>query len=277
MEENKFIITDNYEIYNYDCIEMMDLLIAEGKQVDLTVTSPPYDDLRDYEKSLVWNFDVFKQVAQRLYDITKDGGVVVWVVGDKTIKGSESGTSFKQALYFKEIGFNLHDTMIYAKNNVYAHDPRNKRYKQCFEYMFILSKGKPRTYNEIKDRPNKHKGKTLSGTKGRNKSGEKRELKNVVINEFQARFNIWEYTTGGSVSSDKIAFKHPAIFPEKLAQDHILSWSNEGDIVLDCFMGSGTTGKMALLNNRKFIGIEKVEDYFEISKQRIKESLHKLK
>ena len=277
MEENKFIITDNYEIYNYDCIEMMDLLIAEGKQVDLTVTSPPYDDLRDYEKSLVWNFDVFKQVAQRLYDITKDGGVVVWVVGDKTIKGSESGTSFKQALYFKEIGFNLHDTMIYAKNNVYAHDPRNKRYKQCFEYMFILSKGKPKTYNEIKDRPNKHKGKTLSGTKGRNKSGEKRELKNVVINEFQARFNIWEYTTGGSVSSDKIAFKHPAIFPEKLAQDHILSWSNEGDIVLDCFMGSGTTGKMALLNNRKFIGIEKVEDYFEISKQRIKESLHKLK
>ena len=269
MIENKFIKTDNYELYNYDCIEMMDLLIAQGKQVDLTVTSPPYDDLRDYEKSLVWNFDVFKQVANRLYDITKEGGVVVWVVGDKTIKGSESGTSFKQALYFKEIGFNLHDTMIYAKNNVYAHDPRNKRYKQCFEYMFILSKGKPKTYNEIKDRPNKHKGKTLSGTKGRNKSGEKRELKNVVINEFQARFNIWEYTTGGSVSSDKIAFKHPAIFPEKLAQDHILSWSNEGDIVFDCFMGSATTGKMALLNNRNFIGIEKVNDYFEISKQRI--------
>ena len=275
MIENKFIKTDNYELYNYDCIEMMDLLIAQGKQVDLTVTSPPYDDLRDYEKSLVWNFDVFKQVANRLYDITKDGGVVVWIVGDKTIKGSESGTSFKQALYFKEIGFNLHDTMIYAKNNVYAHDPRNKRYKQCFEYMFILSKGKPKTYNEIKDRPNKHKGKTLSGTKGRNKSGEKRELKNVVINEFQARFNIWEYTTGGSVSSDKIAFKHPAIFPEKLAQDHILSWSNENDTVLDCFMGSCTTGKMALLNSRKFIGIEKVEDYFEISKQRIEGSLRK--
>ena len=275
MIENKFIKTDNYELYNYDCIEMMDLLIAQGKQVDLTVTSPPYDDLRDYEKSLVWNFDVFKQVANRLYDITKEGGVVVWVVGDKTIKGSESGTSFKQALYFKEIGFNLHDTMIYAKNNVYAHDPRNKRYKQCFEYMFILSKGKPKTYNEIKDRPNKHKGKTLSGTKGRNKSGEKRELKNVVINEFQARFNIWEYTTGGSVSSDKIAFKHPAIFPEKLAQDHILSWSNENDTVLDCFMGSCTTGKMALLNNRNFIGIEKVNDYFEIGKQRIEESLHK--
>lgn len=260
---------DNYDLYLGDCLDIMDKLIKEEIQVDLTITSPPYDDLRDYEKTLIWNFDVFKQVANRLYDITKEGGVVVWVVGDKTKNGSESGNSFRQALYFKEIGFNLHDTMIYAKNNVYAHDPRNKRYKQCFEYMFILSKGKPKTYNEIKDRPNKHKGKTLSGTKGRNKNGEKRELKNVVINDFQARFNIWEYTTGGSVSSDKIAFEHPAIFPEKLAQDHILSWSNEGDIVLDCFMGSGTTGKMALLNNRKFIGIEKVEKYFEISKKRI--------
>ena len=266
-----YIKTDNYELYNGDNIEIMDLLISQGTQVDLTVTSPPYDDLRSYDGTLNWNFEIFKKVAQRLYDITKEGGVVVWVVGDKTVKGSESGNSFRQALYFKEIGFNLHDTMIYAKNNVYAHDPRNKRYKQCFEYMFVLSKGKPNTYNEIKDRPNKHKGKTLSGTKGRNKDGEKRELKPVVMGEFQARFNIWEYTTGGSVASDKIAFKHPAIFPEKLAEDHILSWSNEGDTVLDCFMGSNTTGKMALKNNRKYIGIEKVEDYFKLSQKRIEE------
>lgn len=262
-----------YRLYQGDCLEVMDKLIEDGIQVDLTVTSPPYDDLRNYEKTLIWNFDVFKQVANRLYNITKEGGVVVWVVGDKTKNGSESGNSFRQALYFKEIGFNLHDTMIYAKNNVYAHDPRNKRYKQCFEYMFILSKGKPKTYNEIKDRPNKYKGKTLSGTKGRNKNGEKRKLKNVVINDFQARFNIWEYTTGRSVSSDKIAFEHPAIFPEKLAEDHIISWSNKGDLVFDPFMGSGTTGKMALLNNRKFIGVEKVEKYVNIAEKRIQNIL----
>lgn len=273
---DKYIKTEKYELYNDDNIEIMDLLITQGIRVDLTVTSPPYDDLRSYNGTLNWNFEIFKKVAQRLYNITKDGGVVVWIVGDKTIKGSESGTSFKQALYFKEIGFNLHDTMIYAKNNVYAHNPRNKRYKQCFEYMFVLSKGKPKTYNEIKDRPNKHKGRTLIGTKGRNKDGEKIYLKPTLIGDFQARFNIWEYTTGNNVSSDKIAFEHPAIFPEKLAEDHILSWSNEGDIVLDCFMGSNTTGKMALKNNRKYIGIEKESNYFNISKERIENYINQL-
>ena len=246
-----------------DCLEGMKLLPNEC--IDLTVTSPPYDNLRTY-KGFTWDF---KSVAKELYRVTKQGGVVVWIVGDATINGSETGTSFRQALYFKEIGFNLHDTMIYAKNNVYAHDPRNKRYKQCFEYMFVLSKGKPNTYNEIKDRPNKHVGKTLSGTKGRTKEGIKRNLKPIVLGEYQARFNIWEYTTGGSVASDKIAFMHPAIFPEQLAQDHILSWSNEGDVVLDPFMGSGTTGVACINTNRSFIGIELDEGYFKIAKDRI--------
>ena len=174
-------------------------------------------------------------------------------------------------MYFKEIGFNVHDTMIYAKNNVYAHDPRNKRYKQCFEYMFILSKGKPNTYNEIKDRPNKHAGKTLSGTKGRTKDGIKRDLKPIIMGDFQARFNIWEYTTGGSVSKDKVAFKHPAIFPEQMVTDHILSWSNENDIVMDIFSGSGTTHKIAYLNNRKYIGFEVSQEYIDIENERLKE------
>ena len=246
-----------------DCLEGMKLL--DDNSIDLTVTSPPYDNLRKYNG---YSFD-FENTAKELFRITKEGGIVVWIVGDKTDKGSETLTSFKQALYFKELGFNVHDTMIYAKNNVYAHDPRNKRYKQCFEYMFIFSKGKPNTYNEIKDRPNKHAGKTLTGTKGRTKDGVKRELKPIVMGDFQARFNIWEYTTGGSVSKDKIAFKHPAIFPEKLAEDHIISWSNEGDIILDCFMGSGTTAKMALLNNRNYIGFESSEEYCSIAKKRI--------
>ena len=272
MEENKFIKTDNYEIYNCDCIEMMDLLIAEGKQVDLTVTSPPYDDLRDYENSLVWDFDVFKQVANRLYNITKDGGVVVWVVGDKTIKGSESGTSFKQALYFKEIGFNLHDTMIYAKENPI---PLNhNRYEQQFEYMFVLSKGRIKTFNGLRTEC-KYYNKPNNPNYRLNKSGTLEQCNTPQkIKKDKLLYNIWYYSVGANkTTSDKIAFKHPAIFPEKLAEDHIISWSNEGDVILDCFMGSGTTGKMALLNNRKFIGIEKVEDYFEISKQRIEESL----
>jgi DNA modification methylase len=260
------------KIYNEDCLEGMKR-IPDGF-VDLTVTSPPYDNLRTYNGNIEqWSFEKFQAIAKQLYRVTKQGGVVVWVVGDATIKGSETGTSFKQALYFKEIGFNLHDTMIYAKNNVYAHDPRNKRYKQCFEYMFVFSKGKPSTYNEIKDKPNKHAGKTLSGTKGRNKDGVKRDLKPIVIGDFQARFNIWKYTTGGSVSSDKIAFKHPAVFPEQLANDHIISWSNEGDVVLDPFIGSGTTAIACINTGRNFIGFELDKHYCDIANERIRKAL----
>lgn len=267
---DKYIKTEKYELYNYDNIEIMDLLIAQGVQVDLTVTSPPYDDLRSYDGTLNWNFEIFKKVAQRLYDITKEGGVVVWVVNDKTKNGSETGTSFRQALYFKEIGFNLHDTMIYAKNNPV---PLNhNRYEQQFEYMFVFSKGKINTFNGLREEC-KYAG-LQRNEKNRqyrkDASGDFKTGKTIPTKDTKLKYNIWFYQVGsGQSSKDKIAFKHPAIFPEKLAEDHILSWSNEGDLVLDCFMGSNTTGKMALLNNRKFIGIEKVEDYFEISKQRI--------
>lgn len=270
--EDKFIKTDNYELYNYDNIEIMDLLIAQGVQVDLTVTSPPYDDLRSYNGTLNWNFDIFKKVAQRLYDITKEGGVVVWVVGDKTVKGSESGTSFKQALYFKEIGFNLHDTMIYLSDK----PPLNhNRYEQKFEYMFILSKGKPKTFNGIREEC-KHAGKSTNNRRFRHTGEELSEAhKKEKISKTKLKGNVWYYATGYNQSTtDKIAFKHPAIFPEKLAEDHILSWSNEGDLVLDCFMGSNTTGKMAVKNNRRFVGIEKVEEYFEIACNRINGCIH---
>ena len=240
----------------------------ESESVDLTVTSPPYDNLRTYNG---YCFD-FENIARELYRVTKQGGVVVWIVGDATIDGDETGTSFRQALFFKEIGFKLHDTMIYEKNNVYAHDPRNKRYKQAFEYMFILSKGTPSTYNEIKDKPVKHSGKALHGTGGRTKEGVKRELKPVVMGDFQARFNIWTYTTGRSVATDKIAFEHPAIFPEPLVADHIKSWSNEGDIVLDPFMGSGTTAKVARALGRHYIGFEISAEYCDIIRQRLEQT-----
>ena len=209
----------------------MDLLIAQGKQVDLTVTSPPYDDLRDYEKSLVWNFDVFKKVAQRLYNITKEGGVVVWVVGDKTIKGSESGTSFKQALYFKEIGFNLHDTMIYQSDKPPL---SHNRYEQKFEYMFVFSKGKPKTFNPIMEEC-KYAGSSKKARTFRQNGNELEETHNKgKVKKEKIKGNVWIYSTGYNKSSkDKIAFKHPAVFPEKLAEDHIKSWSNEGELVMD--------------------------------------------
>lgn len=214
-----------------------------------------------------YSFD-FENIAKELYRITKKGGVVVWVVGDATINGSETGTSFKQALYFKEIGFNLHDTMIYQKTGIPF--PSKTRYLQCFEYMFIFSKGKPKTINLIEDRINATAGQTRESRKYRTKKGDFIKGSNKPIKQKGVRFNIWKYQTGQYKSTkDLIAFKHPAIFPEDLAKDHILSWSNEGDLVLDCFMGSGTTGKMCKLLNRDFIGIEISKEYFEIVKERV--------
>ena len=251
-----------------DCLERMKE-IPDGS-VDLTVTSPPYDNLRTYNNSLDWGEHVWKPVLQELFRVTKKGGVVVWIVGDATIKGSETGTSFKQALYAKEIGFNLHDTMIYQKSGMGACGS-NSAYWQSFEFMFVLAKSHLQAFNPIIDRVNvKPPSKKIETTTRRSQEKNRTIRRLVEKKELGKRFNVWQYHTGMNRSTtDRIAFQHPAIFPEKLAEDHILSWSNEGDTVLDCFMGSGTTGKMALLNNRKFIGIEKDAGYFEIARQRL--------
>ena len=235
--------------------------------IDLTITSPPYDDLRDY-KGCNWNFDVFKEVANELYRVTKLGGVVVWVVNDKTVKGSESLTSFKQALYFNEIGFNVHDTMIYAKNN--PTPSKTNRYQPCFEYMFVFSKGKPATFNPIlEDKIYTEKRKE----KWYNKDVTGRQIKaKVSQSDKKLKHNIWYYSVGKNHSTkDDIAFKHPAIFPEQLAYDHIISWSNEGDLVMDIFAGSGTVRKMCKLTNRHYVGFELAKEYIEIENERMQE------
>lgn len=255
------------KIYCMDCLQGLKLL--DDESVDLTVTSPPYDDLRTYNG---YSFD-FENIARELYRVTKDGGVVVWVVNDSTIKGSESGTSFKQALFFKEIGFNLHDTMIWNKGSFAF--PSKNCYHQVFEYMFIFSKGKPKTLNFIKDRKNLYVGDR--GASGRNKDGIRNKGKSTVRDEYGKRFNIWNYPIGGGhCTKDKIAYQHPAIFPEQLANDHILSWSNEGDVVLDPFVGSGTTPKMAVLNNRNYIGFEISKEYCDIANNRVFETFEQL-
>jgi len=251
---------DVNKIYNEDCQDTMKRM--PDKTVDLTVTSPPYDNLRKYNG---YDFG-FESIAKELFRVTKIGGVVVWVVGDSTINGSESGTSFRQALFFKECGFNLHDTMIYEKSGMAY--PDSIRYHQVFEYMFVFSKGNPKTTNIIKDRPNKY-----VGTMGGNKRGGL-----CKRSEFGARFNVWRYNNGGDNSSkDRPAFEHPAIFPEDLAKDHIYSWSNEGDLVYDPFTGSGTTLKMAHLQKRQWIGSEISEEYCKLAQKRIQPYLDQQK
>lgn len=233
--------------------------------IDLTVTSPPYDNLRDY-KGCDWNFEIFKEVANELYRVTREGGVVVWIVGDGTIKGDETGTSFRQALYFKEIGFKLHDTMIYIKNGG-LNSGSNKAYIQKTEFMFIFAKGDIKTYNLIEDRENKHL-ETRKKLK-RQPNGEWKE-QIVKTKPFGRRYNYWIYDTGKNKGSKDDIWEHPATFPEKLAEDHILSWSNDGDLVLDCFAGSGTVRKMCGINNRQYIGFEIAKEYVDIDEKRNK-------
>lgn len=252
-----------------DCLEVMKEM--PDKCVDLIVTSPPYDNLREYKG---YFFD-FENIAKELFRVIKHNGVCVWVVGDSVVNGSETGSSFRQALYFKKIGFNIHDTMIYEKTAAYPASNKSNRYSQTFEYMFVLSKGKPKTANLIRDRKNKWGGMTSFGTQSeRLPSGELKKRRKIYVAEIGIRFNIWNYATGKGMSTKDVeAFKHPAIFPEKLAIDHIRTWSNEKDIVLDPMNGSGTTTKIAKLLKRNFIGIDISPEYCEIARGRLRQEI----
>lgn len=249
-------------IYNEDCLDTM-ARMSDGF-IDLTVTSPPYDNLRSYEGY----YFSFENIAKELFRVTKQGGIVVWVVGDSTDNLTESGTSFRQALFFKNIGFKLYDTMIFEKENKIP--LTHRRYEQAFEYMFVMSKGRPVTFNPIKI-PCIFAGKTNHNSTYRHRAGYT-ELAHSLkdIGKDKIKGNIWSYQVGfGKSSKDKKTFEHPAVFPEQLAEDHILSWSNEGELVYDPFMGSGTTAKMAIVNNRNFIGSELSGVYCKLAQERI--------
>lgn len=248
------------KIYNEDCLQTMQRM--DNESIDFVITSPPYDNIRNYNG---YRFD-FEDTAKELFRIIKIGGVVVWVVGDATINGSETGTSFRQALKFMEIGFRLHDTMIYYKNNPMPQT--GNRYHQMFEYMFCFSKESPKTFNPITEQT-KYRG--LANMKNRGKNGELNYEKVERTTEKKVG-NVFFYSIGGGISTkDKIAYKHPAIFPEKLVVDQILTWTNEFDSVYDPFMGSGTTAKVSELLHRKWIGSEISKEYVDIAEQRLME------
>lgn len=275
LDSSRRMLMEVNTIHNQSCITGMQEM--DESVVDLCVTSPPYDDLRTYNDSSKWDFEVFKEVASGLYRVMKVGGVIVWVVGDAVIKGGETGSSFRQALYFMDLGFKLHDTMIYEKNGCAFPARRDgNRYSQIFEYMFVLSKDtKPKTAHLICDKPNKWAGWQPWGKSGgtmRAKDGTLIERQQKPTPDFSPRNNIWRYNTGkGYTTKDAFAFEHPAMYPELLAKEHILSWSNEGDLVLDTFMGAGTTAVMSRETGRDFIGFEIDETYYNLSQRRLSE------
>ena len=237
-----------------DCIEGMKEL--PDNSIDLTVTSPPYDDLRNYNSIID-----FKEVIHQLYRITKEGGVVVWNVNDRIKDGSKTLTSFRQAIMFQEKGFNVNDVMIWKKANSMP-QVSQPRYNQCFEYMFVFSKGKPKTFNPIMVEC-KSAGLEYKSTAKQITGDKDRIYKEFTINDKKVADNIWEF----AVAQNKT--EHPAVFPEELPYRHIKTWTNEGDIVFDPFLGSGTTALVAKDMDRIYIGFEIEEKYFKIAKERI--------
>ena len=248
-------------IYNEDCLEGMKRI--DDASVDCVVTSPPYDNLRKYGGVAEgWNFDKFKAIAQQIARVLKQGGVCVWVVSDGVVNGSETGTSFRQALYFMECGLTLYDTMIWEKPSPQA--PTEGRYYDVFEYMFIICKGKkPASLNFICDHKNVSAG-TVSTRETRSCAEDRKPTdKKRVVKDYSRRFNVWQ------ISRDNGGTGHPAVFPFRLAHDHILSWSEVGGVVLDPFLGSGTTCVAALREHRHFLGFELNKEYFDIAQRRI--------
>jgi site-specific DNA-methyltransferase (adenine-specific) len=263
------------KIHLGDSVELMKKI--QDNSIHLTVTSPPYDLMRTYNNKIKddVNFDTyysfpFIPIVKELYRITVDGGIVVWVVNDQVKDGGETGTSFRMALKFQELGFKIYDTMIYHKNG--SAFPESGRYNQVFEYMFVFLKGdKPRVVNLLKDKPNKWAGLSTFGKRSsRTKDGDIKQANSFIVSDYGYRYNVWYINNGaGYTTKDKFAYAHPAMFPESLAEDHILSWSNEGDTVLDPMCGAGTVTKMAKMNNRNFIGIDINQEYVDISNKRI--------
>lgn len=258
-------------LYNNDCLNVLQSF--DNESIDLFLCSPPYDDIRTYNNELEWNFKIFKSIANEMFRTLKQGGRIVWVVGDQTKDGTESDTSFIQSRYFtKRLGLRK-ETMIYNRVSPF---PMSEYYNQDFEYMFVFTKGKGKTFNRLKEPKSIKSIKRNENAPSytyRQKDGTTKKATGKAIERLKKSYdpsntekgmsNVWTLGKGYMVSStDHIAFNHPATFPEELVRRHILSWTNENDIVCDPFSGSGTTGKLCIKLNRKFIGIEKVSKYF---------------
>lgn len=262
-------MTRNDILYNGDSEEVLKGLPDEC--IDLVITSPPYDDLRKYNGiGAMWNRDKFQSIADQLVRVLKPGGVIVWNVYDKTEKGTKSGTSLEQCLYFRDKGLNINDYMIWRKTNPLP-VVKQPRYNPCFEFMFVLSKGKPKTFNPIQI-PTKSGGKHYKST-AKNMGGENgRRMLDYHVNSYMTDYNVWNMPVAPNKEVyhiDGHEVKHPAVFPLQLPVRHVLTWSNPGDTVLDPFAGSGTTMVASKMHGRPCIGIELDKTYCEIIKQRL--------
>ena len=230
-----------------DCVEGMRSLPPD--LVPCTVASPPYGALRHYHGNHQFDFEA---AAAELWRITRPGGVVCWVVREEVVDGSESGEASEQRLFFRDLGFRLHQTIVMERYGSRARSPG--RYGESLEYAFILAKGKPATVRLLRDRRNKTAGKLVTATH-RYPDGSYR-VQRYEVDEWGYRKAVWYFAQGMHVATDPVARLHQAPMPEAMAEDLILSYSREGDLIFDPFAGVATTAKMALLNHRNYFGYE---------------------
>lgn len=250
-----------------DCVEGMRALPPAS--VPLTVTSPPYDQTFEYGGHL-WNHEKFLLVAHELWRLTMPGGVVCWVVRDQIVDGGQTGTSFRQARYYMGLGFRLHNTLVIEKQ--VARGISRVRYGVSPEFVFVLSKGRPRSISLIEDKPNKFGGRLMRFST-RDRDGTRSDTAKALIRPYSVRGNVWRYATGSRVTAKEgFAYDHPALMPERLAHDLIVSWSRPGDLVLDPFGGAGTTAKMALLSHRRYLSMEAHRPYHDLAVRRLAEA-----
>ena len=261
MREN---LLPGIELVNGDCAAVLPGL----PPADLILTSPPYDGMREYG-GYNGAFD-FGAIAAACVANLAPGGVLVWVVGDQIIDGGESGTSFRQALGFKALGLTLHQTLFFEAAHYRPID--KSRALRGVQYMFVFAKGSPMVANIPIDRPNVKAGMrvTRSYAPGKSLNGSRNPASDRVkrIADFGRRGPIWRYAT--ECGSD---MGHPAAFPYALASDHIVCWTNPGDLVIDPMVGSGTTLRAAADLGRRAIGIEINPEYCDLIRRRLAQSV----
>ncbi len=253
-----------------DCVEVLKSI--PDNSIDLVVTSPPYDGIRKYNG---FSFNLHS-TGKELFRVLKDGGIIAMVIQDQTKNFGKSLTSFKTIIdWCENVGFKLFETIIYKKHGAEG-AWWTKRFRVDHEYIPIFLKGeRPAYFNkEPLKIPSKHGGKTMTGCATRLTNGKTLKSKRVFINPMKCRGTLWDYTTCGD--GTRLKHQHPATFPDKIPVDFIRCFCPKNGIVLDPFIGSGTTALAAIQLNRNYIGIDISKEYCELAKKRIREEIELL-
>lgn len=255
------------KVHCMECVEGMEMLPDDC--VDLVVTSPPYDAVRKYNG---FAFDLHQTGAQ-IHRVLKDGGIAAMVIQDQTKDFGKSLTSFRTIIdWCDSFGFKLFECVIYRKNGSEGAWWKH-RFRVDHEYIPLFLKGdRPAYFDKQPLRvPSKHGGKVMSGSGNRRTDGATNGTVRREINATKCRGTIWNYLMAGD--KNPLKRKHPAVFPDAIPSDLIQCFCPPGGIVLDPFIGSGSTAVQALKHERHFIGFDISQEYCDLCNQRLEKDV----